>query len=291
MNTKEQAMDLEPRRSKEDEFFESLTNTRDSVFVPDLNLMYQRVPKVASTSVSGLILSMLLDDPKREALGNANMNTAIFFLIPRLTDYPRDYIYNKLHSPDFVNFTFVRNPYTKLVSFYNNKIAPLGSIKETFTQKDPAISKALEGSQHFYEGPKYITYNAKARILAGKEPYVPYSSKFVVATFDEFARFVCSQKVSEMDHHWEPQVVTTNWNKIPYTYVGKMETYAEDIEKILQLIKSPDKFYPIAQEKTNASKKQTSLTEYYSADLQDLVYNKFIEDFQAFNYSQELPNE
>ncbi len=270
-----------------EQFYSRLTNTNDSILIPDIGLFYQRVPKVAGTSISRLLLCYLFNDPDGKSIGNANVHFIIETLLPRLEKYPKEYIFRKLNSPDVFKFTFVRNPYSRLVSCYKDKIARLSTIRGEIVQWTLA-AQALEARQHFYEEPKYIIYNTLMRIAAGNDPYTPYSDKFKVATFEEFVRFICSQRDSQMDHHWEPQVRTTNWGVINYDFVGKQETYKEDMSKLLRLITAPDFLYNLLPDKLNPTH-ETPITDYFTPQLQKLVYERFRNDFESFGYDYELP--
>jgi len=274
----------------EEEYWSSLTNTKDSILIPDLNLLYQRVPKVAGTTISKILLHLLFNDPEGKAIGNANVHYVIGTLLPLLSDYPKKYVYEKFTSKDTFKFTFVRNPYAKLVSCYKDKIQRLQDIRTTVNEAT-SIAEAMETKQpHFYEEPKYILYNAKMRAAVGKEPYTPYSPKFEVATFEEFARFICDQKNEEMEHHWEPQTVTTNWGKVDYTHIGKQESFIDDMTHVLAALGASSYLYQMLPEKLNMTKRTQTMQSYYPPALQELVYNRFLGDFQAFGYSPELPS-
>lgn len=270
-----------------EQFYSRLTNIRDSILLPDLNLFYQRVPKVTGTSISRLLLCYLFNDPEWKSIGNANVHSIIERIIPKLTIYPKDYVYDKLNSTNLFKFAFVRNPYSRLVSCYKDKIAPLSTIREDIKQWIK-VAQSFEVWKHFYEEPKYIIYNTLMRIVWWNEPYTPYSDEFKVATFEEFIRFICSQSDEEMDHHWEPQVNTINWNVIDYSFIWKQENYNQDMTQILDINQAPEFLYRLTKTKLNSTKSD-QLTDYYNEDLQDLVFQRFKKDFNAFGYGYELP--
>lgn len=279
---------LEVPRKIEDEYFDSLTNTKDSILIPDLNLLYQRVPKVAGTTISKILLHYLFNDAEGRAIGDANVHYIVGTLLPLISDYPRSYIHEKFTSADTFRFTFVRNPYAKLVSCYKDKFERLNTIRNDVAQGTP-IARAMEAKEpHFYEEPKYILYNSRIRVSAGKEPYTPYSSKFEVATFDEFARYVCAQDDAQMEHHWEPQVRTTNWGKVQYNLVGKQESFQDDMHQVIDLLKAPQFLHDFVGVKHNATS-VTPTSSYFTPELQKVVYDRYHDDFDAFGYPRELP--
>jgi len=154
-----------------------------------------------------------------------------------------------LEGNDFLKFCFVRNPYARFLSCYLDKI-----INPTNFRKIVLKKMGLDENN--------LDYNI---------------------SFDEFISVVEQQNPLEMDYHWRPQTLLTCQNKINYDFIGRMETFSEDFDKIGNKL-SPqfDKYYTSeVRHRTDANKQQE---QYYTNDLYARVYSIYKDDFDQFSY-------
>jgi hypothetical protein len=143
--------------------------------------------------------------------------------------------------------SFVRNPYTRLLSCYTNKIVPRG-----------------EALKH---------------LLGGAAP----------VDFPAFARTVVAQRDRDMDTHWRPQTVNLFHGQIDYAFLGRFENFAADFARVFDVLQIPVANRPASRHLNSSSRAGRSLAEFYSPEIQDLVYQRYRADFEAYGYPYELP--
>lgn len=156
---------------------------------------------------------------------------------------------------DFFRFTFVRNPYIRLVSAYQDKVAN---------------NKAE----------KIIVLN-----MMGMPDADPETTEI---SFEEFVQVASEHAPERQDQHWMPQVYTTCAYWTNHDFVGKMETFGEDFDKLSSLLKGnlKDHYQYHAPHRSNAKE---SYKDYYrSDDIRAKVIDMYGEDFERFGYSTDL---
>lgn len=153
---------------------------------------------------------------------------------------------------DILKFCFVRNPYTRLLSCYLDKI-----------KKDKFQSRQI-------------------KIQLGLDPDNQAS-----ISFQDFVEAVVQQPVEKMDQHWRIQYYQTFQSNIEYDFVGKFERFETDFMQVLKLLKiDPEKYYD--EEKSHATAADTNIMNYYTAELAEKVYHKYRIDFEYFGYKKVL---
>lgn len=148
----------------------------------------------------------------------------------------------------FVVFAFVRNPFTRVLSAYLDKIA------------HPERRKLfLKDADQDGEPPSFL----------------------------EFLHVVLTQTPNEMDPHWRPQVHHGGFGRIKYTSIGAFENFNADLASILETIKSGLSHYivPMREHRTSA---QYEFIQRYNAEAIDIVRHIYQEDFQTFGYSMDI---
>lgn len=156
-----------------------------------------------------------------------------------------------LTSSDVFKFTFVRNPYSRLLSCYLDRIVPRESAP----------------------------YRLMINMIGGKVGDE--------VSFDTFIRAICEQTPFEMNPHWRNQVNETLYHQVKFDFVGHVESFAEGMATVWEEITGDNK--PEGLGDTNKSpsvtKSASRLHKYYSEELAALVEDKYAEDFEIFNYS------
>lgn len=147
-------------------------------------------------------------------------------------------------------FSIVRNPYTRILSAYLDKIS--------------------RGTR------------PKRQLLLGmgclEEKTVPFS---------EFVDFLYRQNSRELNAHYAPQAFLMQVHYVPYVKIGCVENMDESISGIMAAgydiapANKPD-FRP---HRTNAG---AQLAQYYTDEIAEKVFERFRVDFEVFGYSREL---
>ena len=156
-------------------------STRHFILFRDIPLMYGRVPKVANSSIKASLCKLLSQTPDgglkttadRFWRQNTNDETKLI-----TTAQAR-----RLRETHF-SFSFVRNPFDRLVAAYNNKIMEIDDVPSPM------------GKMGLYHA----------------------------MPFKEFIELVCKADPAEMDNHIRPQAeILITDKKIVPKFVGRME--------------------------------------------------------------------
>ena len=160
----------------------------------------------------------------------------------------------ELDSDACLTFSFVRNPFSRFLSAYLDKIVG-----------DPEV----------------ITDRQK-RLGIGPGPERP--------SFDEFVEFVYDQPRLDMDVHWAPQSFLLGWPRVRYGFLGRFERLSEDLE---MLMASRGLRYPAGARRLgvrHATGADAKLAAYFSEPTRRRVVEIYGDDFSHFDYPTTLPS-
>lgn len=180
---------------------------------------------------------------------------------------------SNLDLNEYFKFVFVRNPYTWILSIWNNFYqSPRRNLPDNLKNNLKFMVRGLFNkkmdSQHFFE-------------------------MYPDGSFKNFVLFI-NEIVSN-----NPQLAQTAWGAsdqysfiendrdIQFDFIGKLENFQEDINKITSLIKveQPSEIPDKGRYAKNRLKKKNYL-EYYDKQSIEIINKVFIRDFQAFGYQQ-----
>jgi hypothetical protein len=226
--------------------------------------VYAMVPKTASSTVT-YHLQYAEFQGSKFSVGNVNKG----IMSPHLLPYQlqsRD-TFAILASDDFKKITFVRNPYTRLLSCYLHRI--IGTKRSNPSKK--ALLKAT-----------------------GRSEFKDLQN----VSFAEFIECICEQPSNKMERHWCVQHDSILYPLIIYDFIGKQENLIEDlftVEKLLfgpRLLRSKPAFNHNELGSVNKSPMTTSssakLMQYYDDRLVAKVADRYKLDFETFGYSTDI---
>jgi hypothetical protein len=150
---------------------------------------------------------------------------------------------------DFFKFTFVRDPYERLLSAYLDKIVA----------GQPQKRKVLE------------------QLGRGEEPLRSHVS------FSDFVGVVARQSIQQMDMHWRVQYHQILYEAFRYDHIGRVETFSQDIAVVANRI-HPDLLRLVPPKPINVRKATAQVEKYYPRALRDLVNRTYEIDFTTFGY-------
>ena len=209
--------------------------------------IYVETPKVGCSTIKDTLQRMELD--YAELIRDDFEDIHVRQLSPLLTPSQTCGFDRLLNNPDYFTFCFVRDPYTRLLSAYLDK------IKKATPQKSEILS------------------------CLGQDP----SDTFIDITFKQFIDVVSEQNPREMNPHWRPQYYQTFQTKIDYDFIGRMENFTSDCDTVFKKIRKDYKtFY--RPEQRHATNSNELLRQYYDSKLKSIVYETFKIDFEYFGY-------
>jgi hypothetical protein len=152
--------------------------------------------------------------------------------------------------------TFVRNPYTRVLSCYRDKV-----LKNR--QQKRIILRLMGHSGEDIEQP---------------------------VSFGEFVRAIIRQTDYEMNPHWRVQTSQTLYGILDYSFVGRFECYQEDFLALFRHLGVPDaEIPPVRHLNRTREGAREGCVGYYTEELQELVYRRYQKDFENFGYPYDLP--
>lgn len=150
----------------------------------------------------------------------------------------------------FRRFAFVRNPYTRLLSCFLDRVC-------TFHSRPSKDFVKIYGSNTF--------------------------------TFSDFVHVVCSQDSVSQNSHWRVQYDDLMMGAVPDTQIFYFENLRSGMMEISRMVFGEED-ERMEVDKLNASPKTTNssdiLGDYYDRKLYDLVYDRYKKDFEEFGYDR-----
>lgn len=214
--------------------------------------VYFQISKSASSTVKGALQTIEVKGTGRRVINVNNRNLSPHIWPSQLTE---EMFISILKDPAFRKISFVRNPYTRILSCYLHRI-----IAEPHSASNKALKKANAG----HGGPDI--------------------------SFQEFVSVICEQKSSEQESHWRVQTDEIFYDLIlDWAFIGRMEELATEIEKMNSIIFGKT---PFKHELGNLSPMSTGASEklkaYYDTETQKKILDRYERDFTAFGYSEEI---
>ena len=176
---------------------------------------------------------------------------------PTLLAYPTAQIVEMLRSPAYLRFSFVRNPYGRLVSAWKSKLA----------RDDPQYDQLRASIREACDYP--FADGQRAGPIAFRDA--------VQCLLDNPAAF---------DDHWNRQVDLLVADVIDYHIVGRFERFGQDFPAILRRLRAPAEVIDVASQVYNPTRPM-ALAAVYDPALARRVYGHYLADFETFGYRQD----
>lgn len=220
--------------------------------------LYFQVPKAACTKMKELLRALENAPPIKLLADNAALETRRDMFIharenvplPSLVDLDDRTQREVLESPVFLRMTFVRNPYTRLVSAWKNKVMLC----------EP--------------GYEYLYVQIKG--------HLPEFHAKSLITFEEFVEYIATQcDLRTCNPHWRRQTDQIFSSALPFSFIGKIERMAEGLRRFEQHLGLSQH---IVDDARNASGARDAGI--YDGNLADKVYSLYEADFEALGYDR-----
>jgi len=235
-----------------------LRQLRRTTFVStEKRYFYFAVPKAACTQMKELLRTVLNAPPIKVFADRSPQTRRDMFIharpnvpLPSLLDLNNRTQKDVLESPDFLRMTVVRNPYTRLISAWTNKILLC----------EPGVKE------------EYLEIKGQ----------LPALHKKSLISFPEFVEYVENKcDLRSCNNHWRRQVDHTFYPAMNFSLVLKVEQLAEGLRQFERHIG--------AEKPLIAAGKNTSIASgrgLYTSELADRVYSAYRADFEVFGYDR-----
>lgn len=226
--------------------------------LPAHKIIYMAVPKAASTrirrtlaKIDGRFMRSL--KPSRRGMyrgpyGMRNMTVSAFFRLA--TD------------PDTLRFSFVRNPYARVVSCWADKFA----------------------GKPLVPGDSYV--DAYLAVRRDIDPALPAGAGQTL-TFPAFAVFAAANAKAGHDAHVQAQQSMLDLPGIQFDFIGKVENFNADFSRVLDHLDADATVRREAEIPLNESH-HDDWPVYYTGDLADRIYRAYECDFDRFGYARAI---
>jgi len=161
-----------------------------------------------------------------------------------------------------LRFSFVRNPYDRLVSawadkFQNKPLVAGDSIIETYLKHRKAMDLPL---------PK---------------------SADQTLSFADFVHFASATADRRIDAHWQLQGDILDLPGIGFDFIGKVESFSRDFARVLEHVGADHAMKAAINAHFNKSWRQP-WRDYYTGALADRAYRAYERDFDRLSYARAL---
>lgn len=232
------------------------------IYLEARRFVFAYVPKVACTNWKALLRHLSgFQDYLDSSLAHDRVRSGLSFL----SDNPRSA--EILANSTIKKYAFVRNPFTRALSAYLNKVEP-------YVRGDTAWQ---------------LQYYAK--IFSAIDDYrkrtsAPSSAVTFAVFLDWIAR--SGDPLTQGDH-WLPQSRILSPSIVRYDFLGRFEKLQHDASILMRLIDCDVPFPTREALDFPGTNSEQQIAAYYSETEIDLVRKIYSEDFSAFAYSSEAP--
>lgn len=179
-------------------------------------------------------------------------------------------------DPDVAKYAFVRDPYSRTLSGYLNKVE--NRLKP---RPDQANKPDNPARVHFGKVVEAIDGFRRDRLDPGEHPEV---------TFEVFLRWLRDGdgkgKWLRNDEHWQAQSVLLRYPEVSYDFLGRFEYMNEEAPVLLQKMGCDIGFPSQKDVKFPPTNARTKVDRYYNPACFALVNQLFAVDFENFGYAR-----
>jgi hypothetical protein len=208
---------------------------------------YLANPKVASTGIlRALQLAEVDGDRTRVPEFVHDRANSPILTISRSTFSPEEI----LGGPDFFRFTYVRNPFTRALSAYLEKI---------------------------------VQEDAERRRLLPTLGFAPDAA----VSFLDFLRAVQAQRDGWRDIHWATQCRLLQGNNVAYGFIGRFESFNTTFPQVLTRLGIGAEYFSPSTSPVHATNASARVGEYVGTQERDLILNIYEADFATYGYGRD----
>ncbi|XP_071484345.1 carbohydrate sulfotransferase 9-like [Diadema antillarum] len=232
--------------------------------LPNQRTLLLLVPKCGGTNWGRLLLTVNGFIPEDAKLAPRKSNTLLkkhFKYLHKVNQSAR-----KFYAANFTKVIFVRNPYTHLLAAFRDRL-------EAYPNRNLHQRRA-------HNKKIYIKYGNHSK---AEMPGKSVKSEMYNVTFKEFIDYFLAKNY---DIHWQDVHKICN-PCLGYDYIGRLETYNEDVIEALKLMGVDSKFLPYKSLDVSNSSDDAILKKYYdtlSDEQFEKVRQRLSTDMAYFGY-------
>ena len=201
--------------------------------------IYHPIPKTGCTTIRSLIFEAEgLAVPSDDERVHDKKLTEINAPAPHFNGYAA--------FEDYFKFAFVRNPWARLVSCYQNKVlAPRPAMFDSFACCYPGV-------------------------------------RFDRMSFAQFVRFICRVPDDLCEPHFKSQ--SAFFDAGAMDFIGRAERFPDDLAQVIDQVGGNDALHKWCVTQRMQSHDSTHYTDFYDAKTRRLVAGKYRNDVERFGY-------
>lgn len=234
---------------------------KNFIYNAERGFLFAYVPKVACTNWKSLLRYMAgQENWLNSGLAHDKQNGGLHYLD---LDSPEA---DLLQDPSIRKYAMVRNPYSRVLSAYLNKVE----------SRLPVTPEPVPGENHFTMVTREIDRYRREELNTAKYPDVSFEV-FLLWLRDSGSWFT-------HDEHWAPQVSLLRYPDVKYSVLGRFENLATDAAQMLYEMGCDQGFPSQKDVKFQPTNAKSKIDLYFDDACYDLVNQVFHEDFLAFSY-------
>ncbi len=210
--------------------------------------VYVEVPKAGCTAVKKLLQLAEVDGDRSKVADNVHERPTSPLLSPADPDADFERVWN---DGTYFRFTFVRNPYTRVLSAYLDKL----------------VTNEWERERRLPQ----LGFRKNAR-----------------PTFISFLERIIDQDPVEMDIHWTPQTHLLGLPHNTYDRVYRFEDFQPGLRRMLAATGVPVHDESVIEVPAHPTAANSRVSEHYGTREIDLVSELYAEDFRNLGYDLSL---
>ncbi|WP_170764913.1 sulfotransferase family protein [Ruegeria lacuscaerulensis] len=247
------------------------------IFLEEQNIVFGYVPKVACTNWKVLIRRLQgHSDYENKQIAHDRKKSGFRFL-----DRTSEADTKILMDNDVQKIAFVRNPYSRVLSAYLDKIDRINKNKNNANSNDFFVS-IYNDIINFRESSERNSFAQKVLDRFNHSEGRPID----FLTFLQWIKANQSHSWIAQDEHWAPQSDILRYPTIKIDFLGRFENLGKDAEIALRMMGADFGFPSQNEIGFKATRATSQLKEFYSDAHIELVNELYSSDFDAYGYSR-----
>jgi len=219
--------------------------------LPKSRLIYVCIPKCASTTIKAALSAL----SGRSPLSFEEVHKRRYSGLKSPYQVGPSTLHRLAHDAGTLRFSFVRNPYARLVSAWADKYK----------------NKPLVPGDSFVD--KYLDHRQSI------DPALPEGAGMTLS-FADFVRFAAATADRRLDAHWQLQDDLLGMPGIKLDFIGKVESFREDFARVMAHVGAQQR--PLANQRNGSAHRPWP--DYYSGTLAECAYRAYERDFDRLRY-------